>query len=38
MVHEANKQHLSKDTEGTIVNEKTVQYIAVKTQLLLCGA
>lgn len=26
MVHEANKQHLSKDTEGTIVNKKTTVY------------
>lgn len=27
MVHESNKQHLSQDTKGTIVNKKTVQYI-----------
>lgn len=34
MVQESNKQHLFYDTEGIIVN-KTVQYIALKTQLLL---
>lgn len=38
MVHEANKLRLCEDTEGTIVNKETVQYVALKTQLLQRGA